>query len=118
MHDLTTLLLAGTTTVLGMMFLLWCLHLALKNAAVVDVGWTAGLGMLAVLYAWLGTGWGPRRALLGTLVVVWSLRLGTHLAVRVARHHPEEDRRYAQLRRDWAAVFHRKMFGFFQLQAV
>jgi steroid 5-alpha reductase family enzyme len=89
----------------------------LDNYGVVDVAWSYAFAGLAAFYAVAGNGWGPRRALLGTLVVVWSLRLGTHLAVRVARHHPEEDRRYAQLRRDWAAVFHRKMFGFFQLQA-
>ena len=75
MHDLTTQVMAGTTTVVTLMFLLWCLHLALKNAAVVDVGWTAGLGILAVLYAWLGTGWGPRRLAVLLMVVtplVWS----------------------------------------------
>jgi steroid 5-alpha reductase family enzyme len=32
-------------------------------------------------------------------------------------HHPVEDGRYVQLRRDWAGNFGPKMFGFFQLQA-
>lgn len=90
----------------------------IDNYGVVDVAWSWAFAGLAGFYALSGSGWGPRRALLGTMVTLWSLRLGTHLAIRVAHHHPEEDRRYAQLRRDWAAVFHRKMFGFFQLQAV
>lgn len=52
------------------------------------------------------------------MAAVWSLRLGTHLFIRVMGHHPVEDGRYRQLRQDWAAIFVPKMFGFFQLQAV
>jgi steroid 5-alpha reductase family enzyme len=59
-----------------------------------------------------------RRALIAAMVVVWSLRLGTHLFVRIARKHPEEDGRYRQLRKDWGRTFRPKMAGFFQLQAV
>ena len=73
---------------------------------------------LAVFYALAGAGWPVRRALIAAMVAVWSARLGTHLAVRVAGHHPVEDSRYVQLRRDWAGNFAPKMFGFFQLQAV
>ena len=91
---------------------------ALDNYGIVDVAWAYAFGALATFYAMAGAGWGVRRALLATLVALWSLRLGTHLLVRVASHHPVEDSRYGQLRRDWAAVFHPKMFGFFQLQAV
>ena len=90
----------------------------LDNYGIVDVAWAYAFGALAAFYAATGAGWGVRRALLATLVAIWSLRLGTHLLVRVASHHPQEDSRYGQLRRDWAAVFHPKMFGFFQLQAV
>jgi steroid 5-alpha reductase family enzyme len=116
MHDLTTLLLAGTTTVLGMMFLLWCLHLALKNAAVVDVGWTAGLGMLAVLYAWLGTGWGPRRLAVLLMVGLWSARLTLHLVARVSSE--PEDARYTEIRARWKTNLGIKFFAFFMFQGV
>jgi steroid 5-alpha reductase family enzyme len=90
----------------------------LNNYGIVDIAWSYAFAALAGFYAFAGTGWPVRRALLAALVGLWSLRLGTHLLIRVARHHPEEDTRYAQLRRDWAGNFARKMFGFFQMQAV
>ena len=58
-----------------------------------------------------------RRALIAAMVFVWSVRLGTHLLVRVAGKHPVEDGRYVQLRRDWEHGFALRMAGFFQLQA-
>lgn len=117
MTTLTLVLLATAAACLGFAA---CYLLArrLDNYGIVDVAWSYAFGALATFYAAAGTGWGVRRALLATLVAIWSLRLGTHLFVRVASHHPDEDSRYVQLRRDWAAVFHPKMFGFFQLQAV
>jgi steroid 5-alpha reductase family enzyme len=60
----------------------------------------------------------PRRLLVASLALVWSLRLGTHLAIRVIGHHPVEDGRYLQLRKDWSDNFVTKMFWFFQMQAV
>ena len=59
-----------------------------------------------------------RLALVAATALAWSLRLGTYLLRRVARHHPQEDQRYAQLRRDWSANLGSMMFGFFQFQAV
>jgi steroid 5-alpha reductase family enzyme len=70
-----------------------------------------------LFYALLAPGWPARRALLASMVSLWSLRLGFHLYRRVMGHHPDEDGRYVQLRRDWAGRFAPKMFGFFQLQA-
>lgn len=90
----------------------------IDNYGIVDVAWSYAFGALATFYALFATGWPVRRALLATMVVLWSLRLGTHLAIRVIGHHPREDARYQQLRRDWSARFALKMFGFFQLQAV
>lgn len=97
---------------------LYLLARRLDNYGIVDVAWSYAFGALAACYALFAPGWPVRRALVASMVVLWSLRLGTHLLIRVSRHHPVEDTRYAQLRRDWAANFHPKMFGFFQLQAV
>jgi steroid 5-alpha reductase family enzyme len=90
----------------------------MDNYGVVDIAWSYAFGALATWYALAGPGWFVRRALIAALAVIWSARLGTHLFVRVMSHHPVEDGRYAQLRRDWAANFAAKMFGFFQLQAI
>lgn len=87
------------------------------NYGIVDVAWAWAFGPVALSYAWTGAGWEPRRLVIAALALAWSLRLGTHLFRRVAAHHPQEDSRYVQLRRDWAGRFDRTMFGFFQLQA-
>jgi steroid 5-alpha reductase family enzyme len=103
---------------LGALFaLLWLVCRRLDNYGFVDVAWSYAFAALAAFYAVAAPGWPARRAVLAILVVTWSLRLGTHLARRVVSHHPVEDGRYVQLRRDWAGNFGPKMFGFFQLQA-
>lgn len=90
----------------------------LDNYGIVDIVWSYAFGLVAVLYGLLGPGWPVRRAALAIIATLWSLRLGTHLFHRVMSHHPVEDGRYQQLRRDWQGVFAAKMAGFFQLQAL
>jgi len=97
--------------------LLYVLARRMDNYGLVDIAWAYGFGLMTAGYAFAAPGWPVRRALVGTMVGLWSLRLGTHLAVRVLGHHPEEDGRYRQLRQDWAGNFAGKMFGFYLLQA-
>lgn len=106
--------LAGLCLVFGLLYLL-CRRL--DNYGFVDVAWAYAFAPLAAFYAWAAPGWLPRRLAVAALAGAWSLRLGTHLLRRVAAHHPVEDGRYVQLRRDWAGNFGPKMAGFFQLQA-
>ncbi len=89
----------------------------IDNYGIVDIAWSYAFAALALYYALLAPGWPARKALIASMAVLWSLRLGTHLYRRVMGHHPVEDGRYVQLRKDWAGVFASKMFGFFQLQA-
>jgi steroid 5-alpha reductase family enzyme len=115
----TLALLAFATVALCLLFAaLYFLARRLDNYGIVDVAWSYAFAGLAAFYALAGSGDPLRRAVIGTLAAIWSLRLGTHLLVRVASHHPQEDTRYVQLRRDWAGNFAPKMAGFFQLQAV
>lgn len=100
-----------------LMVLVWRLALRIGNAGIVDIAWAAGFAPVVIWYAAAGNGALARRALIALMVSIWSLRLGLYLYVRVRSHHPQEDRRYARLRSDWGAQVHRKMFGFFQLQA-
>lgn len=111
------LVLIALVALCGLFALLYLFARRIENYGVVDVAWSYAFGALAIFYAALGSGWGVRRGLIAALALAWSLRLGTHLFIRVSRHHPQEDTRYAQLRRDWAGNFASKMFGFFQLQA-
>jgi steroid 5-alpha reductase family enzyme len=111
------LALSAAAGLAGLFALTYLLARVLDNYGVVDIAWSYAFGAVALLYALLGPGWPVRRALVAAMVLLWSARLGTHLLVRVSRHHPSEDGRYRQLRRDWAAGFAAKMAGFFQLQA-
>jgi steroid 5-alpha reductase family enzyme len=97
---------------------LYLLARRINNYGIVDIAWSYAFAALAIFYAILTPGWPPRRAVIAGLAACWSLRLGTHLYRRVMGHHPVEDGRYVQLRKDWARNFGPKMFGFFQLQAL
>ena len=109
--------LAALLFAMVLMALIWRLAIRIGNAGIVDIAWSAGFAPVVIFYAAAASGALPRRALIALMVSLWSLRLGAYLYVRVRSHHPLEDRRYAQLRRDWGAHVERRMFGFFQLQA-
>jgi steroid 5-alpha reductase family enzyme len=111
------LLIIGLAALCAAFAGLYALARRLDNYGIVDVAWAYAFAALAGFYALFGQGAPSRRALIAALAVLWSLRLGTHLLIRVARHHPAEDTRYLQLRRDWAGNFDAKMFRFFQMQA-
>lgn len=111
------LVLVALAALCGAFAALYLIARRLDNYGIVDVAWAYAFAPVAGFYAAAGLGWLPRRLLVATLVTFWAARLGTHLLRRVAGHHPVEDGRYVQLRRDWAENFAAKMFGFFQLQA-
>jgi steroid 5-alpha reductase family enzyme len=112
-----TLLLLALAGLCALFAALYLIARRMDNYGIVDIAWSYAFGTLAAFYALGGPGWPIRRALIASLAIVWSLRLGTHLAIRVIGHHPTEDGRYVQLRKDWSANFVSKMFWFFQMQA-
>ena len=93
------LALSGAAALAVMMFIIWLVSVRLNNAGIVDVGWSLGLVILAVWYAWQGPGFGPRKWLMAAMVAFWGLRLALHLVRRIASE--PEDGRYQQLRREW-----------------
>ena len=97
----------------------WVVQRAAGNAGWVDVFWTYGTGgacALAALVPLAGSSMPSLRQLMvAGLVLAWSLRLGTYVAVRVAKG--PEDARYAGFRRDWGAGFQARMFGVMLIQA-
>jgi steroid 5-alpha reductase family enzyme len=95
------LALPATALALAMMAALWAWHFRVKDAGIVDPGWSAGIGLIALLYAALGSGWPPRRAAVALMALAWSARLTLHLARRL-RGEPEEGR-YRALRAEWSA---------------
>jgi steroid 5-alpha reductase family enzyme len=111
-------LLAAAAAALAVSFAIgYALARRLNNYGIVDILWSYAFAAVAILFAAGGPGWWVRRALLAAAVAVWSVRLGTHLLVRIAHHHPTEDGRYQRLREEWADGFAWRMGGFFQLQA-
>lgn len=112
------LVLAATVGLCLAFALVFVLARKIDNYGIVDIAWSYAFAAIALFYGLAAAGAPARRALIATLVTLWSLRLGTHLYRRVMGHHPVEDGRYQQLRRDWAADFGPRMARFFQMQAV
>jgi steroid 5-alpha reductase family enzyme len=106
----------GLALMVVAMAALWLLQRRTGNAGVVDVGWSAGVGVVGVLAAALGAGWAPRRLLAGAMIVLWSLRLAAYILGRVLGE--DEDARYTRLRADWGSAFQRRLLLFFEAQAV
>jgi len=114
------LLLVGTCIVVGMMLILWLIHLPLKNASVVDPGWAGGLAILPVFYAIAGQAGhsGTARAtIMAMMGGLWGMRLALYLLFARVIGHPEEGR-YQELRRQWKTNIPLKFLGFFEFQAV
>lgn len=111
------LALSGAAALAVMMFVIWLVSVRLNNAGIVDVGWSLGLVILAVWYAWQGPGFGPRKWLMAAMVVFWGLRLALHLVRRIASE--PEDGRYQQLRREWQGKnIPLRFLFFFEFQAL
>jgi steroid 5-alpha reductase family enzyme len=111
------LVLVGWGAVALLMAALWLVQRATSDAGIVDVGWAAGLGILAVLYALLTPGESTRRLLVAVLAGAWSLRLALYLLTNRVLGKPE-DGRYRTLRLKWGKRAQSRFFVFFQAQAV
>jgi len=111
------LALVGTAIVAVMMFVLWIIHLLIRNAAIVDVGWAAGLSLLAIYYAYAGPGYPARRYAIAAMAGIWGLRLASFLLFARVIGHPEEGR-YVQLRKDWKTNLPVRFLAFFEFQAL
>ena len=96
---------------------LWIVQLIRKDAGVVDLGWTAGVGIMAVYTAFAGEGWLPRRILMGAMGGIWSIRLVLYiLKDRIICE--KEDSRYQRLRNHWGDKAQSRFFVFFTSQSL
>jgi steroid 5-alpha reductase family enzyme len=111
-------LAAAALSLSALMALAWIVQQRSGNSGWVDTIWTFSTGLVgAAAAAWPLDGSLPaRRALAGGLVLLWSARLGTHLAVRSLSGI--DDPRYASYAREWGAAASRRMLGFLQAQAL
>jgi steroid 5-alpha reductase family enzyme len=115
--DLIKLLVSGWALAALVMLVLWLVQRRTRNAGVVDVGWAAITGGLAVWHGVLGDGEMTRRLLLAGLGAVWGGRLAWYLLRDRVWGQPEEGR-YVTLRQKWSPHADRAFFFFFQFQAL
>ena len=94
----------------------WAWQVKSKNAGMIDPVWAISLGLTAMLVAALAPGDPHTRVVVGTGGFVWGVRLGLHLWKRNAGQ--VEDPRYHKFREQWGDHANKKMFWFFQLQAM
>jgi len=85
--------------------------LRLRRNDIADIAWGGGFLVLAVAGQLAAGVASPRGLLLLTLVALWGLRLGWHLARR--QRGSAEDPRYRQWREDWGR--HAALRAYFQI---
>jgi steroid 5-alpha reductase family enzyme len=107
----------GLLIVSTMMVGLWLVQRRTGNAGIVDAGWAAGIGILGVFFAATSDGYLPRRVLAVGLIGIWSARLATYILLDRVLGRPEEGR-YRALRAGWGVAADRRLFFFFQTQAL
>jgi steroid 5-alpha reductase family enzyme len=103
----------------ALMALAWVVQQRSGNSGWVDTIWTFSLGLVGAGSALWPIADAPpnaRQWLVAALVAVWSVRLGSHIAVRTAGI--TDDPRYAAFAKEWGADSPRKMFLFLQNQAL
>ncbi|NUN47534.1 MAG: DUF1295 domain-containing protein [Candidatus Brocadiae bacterium] len=109
--------LAGAAAIaFGLMFLMWVVQQATRNAAWGDVGWAFSFGLLAGWYTFIAGGNDDRSLALCLAAGLWAARLGSHLTARIF-HEPGEDGRYRHFRATWGGNIGAKFLGFFLMQA-
>lgn len=101
------------------MGLAWLVWVRSKNSGWVDTIWTFSVGATAIVGAQalqIATdNVAARSMIVAFLVVMWTLRLGSHIALRTSGI--SDDPRYAKLIRDWGDKARARMFWLLQKQA-
>jgi steroid 5-alpha reductase family enzyme len=102
----------------GLMLLAWVAQQRTGNSGWVDTVWTFSVGLVgavSALWPLAGAASNARQWLVAALVAIWSLRLGSHIAMRSAGI--ADDPRYAAFAREWGPAASRRMLLFLQQQA-
>ncbi len=108
--------LVGSLSVAVFFLFMWGIHLVLKNAAVVDVGWGLGFILLCVIYNLQGEGFNLRNTICFVMVALWGIRIVLYLFKRFAAEKGE-DKRYAKIRQQFGRMAWLKFLFIFEFQA-
>jgi steroid 5-alpha reductase family enzyme len=109
----TSLLLIGSIIA----SLLYCFACRIKVMALVDVIWTAGIGLSALAYFATQVEFTLRASVVFAVIAIWSGRLSLYLLTnRVRAEH--DDPRYTYLTKHWGLHAARNYYFLFLLQVV
>jgi steroid 5-alpha reductase family enzyme len=106
----------GWAVISAVFLLLWLVEVRQNDASLVDAGWAASLGALALWFAARGDGLWERRVALVLIVGAWSVRLAAHIVLRHRRGR--EDARYREIRTARGSGAHTFFFFFYQAQGL
>ncbi|WP_415061413.1 DUF1295 domain-containing protein [Bdellovibrio sp.] len=96
----------------------WLLGRRWNNYSVIDSLWSLSFSLVSCFYFFTSPGWWVRKALVLSVVMLWSLRLSYFLSRRIYSHHPAEDSRYKALRDEYGSQVVWRFFLFFQYQGL
>jgi steroid 5-alpha reductase family enzyme len=109
--------LVGVSAALSViMAIAWLVWRGSRNSGWVDTIWTFGLGLVGFVSAVMVSPMRLQSVLVAAMAVVWSFRLGSHIALRT--RGITDDPRYAKLIQDWGVNASPRMFGLLQKQAL
>ena len=98
----------------------WAVERATGETGWIDAVWTLGVGATGAILAAAplgdGDGSGWRRAAIAAAVVLWAVRLGSHIVARTRK--TPDDPRYRKLIDVWGAAAPLRLFAFLQAQAI
>ena len=103
---------------MSLMALSWTVAKKINNYSIVDAIWSLSFALLSIPLFVFGQGFFYRKLIICSMFFVWSMRLGSYLAVRIFGHLDQEDTRYIQLRKDYGNRVAFRFFLFFQFQAL
>lgn len=118
MKEIFPMVATALSAVILIMTIIWLIQKKIGNAGIVDIAWSYNFIIVALVFCFMGNGFMNRKLLVTMMVVIWGLRLGTYLFIRVMGHIETEDVRYKQLREDWKDKLQARFFGFFQMQGM
>ena len=108
---------AAAGAVFSYMTAVFLVALLKKDNSIVDVAWGPGFILVALVTFFLRPGYKARHVLIGVLVVVWGVRLATHIYLR--NRGRGEDFRYAKWRKGWGRwLIPRSFLQVFMLQGI
>jgi steroid 5-alpha reductase family enzyme len=91
------------------MNLVFLVALVMKDNSILDIAWGIGFILVAALTFFLEPGATSLHILIAVLILLWGIRLASHIAVR--NRGRREDWRYARWRRDWGKWFMPRVYA-------